>query len=192
MKIENTILTPRPFGTGVADTSTIQYRHPRLEDGAAVWKLVEESRVLDSNSTYLYLLLCHHFSDTCFIGEDDGNIVAFLSAYKPPNNPETIFVWQITVHNDMRRRGVASTMLNLLVDEIMPSGTVAYVEATITPANMASGNLFRSLAAKHRVECLEEVLFTRDSFGDQSHQDEVLFRLGPFNRDYKSEVSAVT
>ena len=106
MKIENATLAARPSAIGVADASAIQYRHPRLEDGAAVWKLVEESRVLDSNSTYLYLLLCHHFFDTCFIGEDDGKIVAFLSAYKPPNNPETIFVWQIAVHDDMRRRGL--------------------------------------------------------------------------------------
>ena len=180
MNTEKTVLAAKPC----ASVPKIQFRHPSLGDGAAIWKMVEESSVLDSNSIYLYLLLCHHFNDTCFIGEYDGKIVAFLSAYNPPNNPETIFVWQIAVHDEMRRCGVASTMLNLLVDEMIVNKTV-YLEATITSSNTASRNLFRSLAAKHGVACNEDILFKRESFGDQAHEDEVLFRLGPFKNYYK-------
>ena len=167
--------------------TVIQYRHPRLEDGAAIWKLVEESSVLDSNSTYLYLLLCHHFSDTCFVAEFNGSIVGFLSSYTPPNDPKSIFVWQIAVHTSMRRRGVALAMLNLLVDE-MAVNEISFLEASVTPSNTASRRLFGAFAKKHHVDCIEETLFTKEQFGEQFHEEEILLRLGPFNKCEKSEV----
>ena len=183
MNTERTALVEKPC----ASDTVIKYRHPRLEDGAAIWKSVEKSNVLDSNSTYLYLLLCHHFSDTCFVAEFNGTIVGFLSSYIPPNNPTSIFVWQIAVHSDVRRRGVALAMLNLLVDEIVVN-EIPFLEASITPSNTASRKLFGTLADNHGVECVEEILFTSESFGKQFHEEEILFRLGPFSRSEKSEV----
>ena len=61
------------------------------------------------------------------------------------------------------------------------------MEATITPSNIASQQLFSSLAAKHGVKCVEEALFRSENFGDHCHEDEVLLRLGPFNCNNEPE-----
>ena len=51
-------------------------RAAEAADGPAIWKLVRDSRVLDLNSLYSYLLICRHFGDTCVVAETSGEDVA--------------------------------------------------------------------------------------------------------------------
>ena len=90
-------------------------RKPRAEDGAAIWKLVRACRPLDENSMYCNLLQCDHFADPCVVAEVHGDVVGWISAYVMPNDPETLFVWQVAVSERMRgaglggRRGAGNT-----------------------------------------------------------------------------------
>ena len=76
---------------------TIHFREPRLEDGGRIHRLIERAGTLDLNSAYLYFLLADHFRSTCAIAEDGENLVGFVTAYRLPDNPDSLFVWQIGV-----------------------------------------------------------------------------------------------
>ncbi|MBI2502305.1 MAG: diaminobutyrate acetyltransferase [Candidatus Latescibacteria bacterium] len=154
-------------------------RKPLLRDGAAICWLVKTSQPLERNSCYAYLLLCQHFPDTCVVAEQNGEIVGFLSAYRPPASPEVIFVWQVAVRQEARGRGVATAMLTELLSR-RACRDISFLEATISPSNRASQALFRSLARQLETQCEEIPLFAADLFGGEAHEEEILFRIGLF------------
>src|SRR5690606_13401955 len=95
--------------------SEIAFRPPALADASRITQLIRRSGPLDLNSQYLYLLLCHHFGETCVVAEQDDSLAGFLSAYRPPRQPDTVFVWQIAVDSGFRGRGVAWSMIQHLL-----------------------------------------------------------------------------
>jgi L-2,4-diaminobutyric acid acetyltransferase len=162
-----------------ADTA-ITLRQPSLQDGAAMYQLVPETPPLDPNSCYAYLLLSTHFADTCVVAEDDGELVGFVSAYRPPTAPDVLFVWQVAVKSTARGQGLAKTMIRTLLERETCHG-VTFLEATVTPSNVASQALFRSLANEHDARCAESCWFPPEAFGAGEHEAEVLFRIGPLH-----------
>lgn len=156
----------------------LTFRTPRVTDASAVWQLSRESGALDENSPYAYLLVCSHFAATSVVVEQDGNLVAFASCYRPPTSPEAVFVWQIAVHASLRGRGVGRAVLDAVLDQ--PANRDAtHVEATVTASNDPSQRLFRSLAADLDAPCHTSVLFPAEAFPSMGHEAELLFRIGP-------------
>ncbi len=159
---------------------TVNLRLPGHNDAREMVRLARESRVLDVNSHYAYLLLCEHFRDTCVVAERDGQAIGFVAAYRLPRRPETLFVWQVSVSSEARGRGLASQMLAELIGRGRASG-IRFLEATVTPSNAASRALFESLAARHNAACRTRLLFPSEVFGAAGeHEPEELFRIGPF------------
>lgn len=117
-------------------------RRPRAEDGAAIWKLVRSCRPLDENSMYCNLIQCDHFADTCVLAEVHGDVVGWVSAYVMPNDPETLFFWQVAVGEQMRGLGLGALMLQSILGRDACNG-VRRVQTTITSENEASWALFR-------------------------------------------------
>ncbi|MGE0821836.1 MAG: diaminobutyrate acetyltransferase [Candidatus Binatia bacterium] len=154
-------------------------REPTLADAATLWQLVRQSGVLDINSPYSYLILCHHFADTCLVAERQGEVVGFVTGYRPPRTPEVVFVWQIGVAHSMRGHGLGLTILEALVRKSMKSG-VTFLEATVTPSNAPSQALFRSVARRFNTQCIETPCFSERLFPESGHEAEYLFRIGPF------------
>jgi L-2,4-diaminobutyric acid acetyltransferase len=126
------------------------------------------------------LLLCTHFADTCVVAEDGDELVGFVSAYRPPTDPDVLFVWQVAVRSTARGKGLAKTMIRTLLERDACQ-SVTFLEATVTPSNVASQTLFRSLAKEHRARCIETCWFPPAAFGTGEHEPEVLFRLGPLH-----------
>lgn len=157
-------------------------RIPRLEDAPGIWNLVCSCKPLDLNSRYAYLLLCHHFADTCVVAEGDSRLLGFLSAYRPPPTPDVIFVWQVAVHADARGQGLGKRMLEELLRRSACEG-VSGLETTVTPSNTASLALFRSLAKRLDTTISKAGLFPEEVFGADAHEEEILYRVGPFNRE---------
>lgn len=154
-------------------------RAPNLNDAKAVHALITASPPLDVNSVYVYLLLAHHFTDTCVVAELNGEILGFVSAYVPPKTPDVLFVWQVAVHERGRGLGLGKSMLQ----EIMRRPGmchIKYVETTVGPDNAASRGMFASLARNANTEINETALFEGHHFGEQAHEDERLLRIGPF------------
>lgn len=154
-------------------------RPPTVADGAAMWELSRGA--VDTNSPYAYLMLCHYFTGTCAIAEIDGAPAAFVTGFCAPDDPETLFIWQIVVGRGGRGRGLGSRLLDHLTDrpEIEP---VRFLEATVTPGNEPSKSLFRSFAARRGAPLEETPLFTAADFPTDAgdHEAEVRFRIGPW------------
>ncbi|PWI43546.1 diaminobutyrate acetyltransferase [Streptomyces sp. ICBB 8177] len=151
---------------------------PTVDDGAALWRIARDSKALDLNSSYSYLLWCRDFARTSVVARaDDGTPVGFVTGYVRPERPETLVVWQVAVDDAYRGRGLAASMLDELTERVTAQG-IRHVETTITPDNDASNRLFTSYGERHGATVEREVLFHGVQFPD-GHDPEVLYRIGP-------------
>ncbi|GIX30520.1 MAG: diaminobutyrate acetyltransferase [Porticoccaceae bacterium] len=161
--------------------SALQLRHPTVEDGLAVWRLVGEAGTLDRNSCYLYLLLCREFADTCVVAERLGEIEGFVTGFRPPRRPEAWFLWQVGVAPQARGQGLAARMVHFLLERLAGTG-VRWLETTVSPGNAASRALFEGVARRLEVPLVEEPLFESRHFpAESNHEPEPLLRIGPFD-----------
>ncbi|HJL19330.1 MAG TPA: diaminobutyrate acetyltransferase [Sandaracinaceae bacterium LLY-WYZ-13_1] len=156
----------------------IRYRGAAPEDGAKLHRLVDEGGVLELNTCYSYVLMCDHFGSTTVVAEHADEPVGFVTAYRPPSHPDTVFVWQIGVDRRMRGRGVARGILQALVKRPACRG-VRYLEATVTPSNTASRRLFQSFARSYGASFEWSECYPGSIFGE-GHEPEELIRIGPF------------
>ncbi|MFF3766621.1 diaminobutyrate acetyltransferase [Streptomyces sp. NPDC001922] len=153
---------------------------PRVEDGAAIWRIARDSKVLDLNSSYSYLLWCRDFAATSVVARDGGGEpVGFITGYIRPERPQTLVVWQVAVDHAQRGRGLAAALLDGLTLRVAGGLGVRSVETTITPDNAPSNRLFTSFAERHGAAVEREVLFDGGMFPDGGHEPEVLYRIGP-------------
>jgi L-2,4-diaminobutyric acid acetyltransferase len=125
------------------------------------------------------MLICTHFRQTSIVLEQDGDIKGLVSGYFDPDIPNTLFVWQVAVDISLRGKGVALQMLKkLLSRDTMRS--VRFIDTTISPSNAASQNLFKRLSSVLNVEVKAQPYFKQELFGGEAHEDEELYRIGPF------------
>lgn len=158
----------------------LTFEKPTVEEGKDMWKLVKHS-TLDLNSSYKYIMMCEYFADTCVVAKENGKVVGFVTAFIPPEQQDMVFVWQIGVDSSQRGKGVASRILNALLEREVCKD-VKYLEATVTPSNKASQSLFRRLAREHNTACVVKECFSEDLFPENGHEEELTFRIGPFNK----------
>ena len=125
------------------------------------------------------MLVCSHFKATSVVVEEAGEIVGMVSGYLDPEHADTLFVWQVAVDASVRGQGVALRMLERLLERKRLEG-IRYIETTISPSNAASQSLFKRLAANLGAKITEAPCFERELFGGEAHEDEHLFRIGPF------------
>lgn len=150
---------------------------PESSDGAALWRLARDSRQLDVNSSYAYLLWCRDFRDTSVVARVGEEVVGFITGYLRPDDPTTLLVWQVAVDERMRGQGVAGKLLDALLDR-QTAREVTHLETTVTADNIASNKMFRSLATRWQAPCHRSELFTTNEFPD-NHDPEFLYRIGP-------------
>ena len=169
------------------DGETIKIRRSRLEygDGGAMWRLARESGVLEENAEYTYHMFSHLFGETSTVADLNGRAVGFVAGFRPPYRQDSLFVWQIAVDEQARGRGLAAAMLHGLIQRLSPR--IHYLEATVTPSNEASMRTFRKIARDLDTNVTEEVLFPGNRFHGPSHEDEVMFRIGPIDPDRVKE-----
>lgn len=161
----------------------LEIRTPGTKDAAQIWQLVRDSGVLDTNSAYLYLLLCRDFSDTCLVACQGETVIGFVSGYRLPRDPTVIFIWQVGVDPRAKRRGIASRLLHELLDRCGGNSLLA-IEATVSPSNVASRRLFESLARSLDVPLtdLSQSGFSESDFPPGDHEAEPRIRIGPLSR----------
>lgn len=158
--------------------SHLTFSKPVLTDAPKIIELVKICEPLELNSPYLYMLLCEHFRATCLIVKAQDEVAGFVSCYCPPDKPDVLFVWQIAVHPSWRRKGLGSAMLRYTLDHHAASCT-RFLEASVTPLNVASRHLFASLARSLGAPHEEKLWFAGTLFDEAGHQDETLHRIGP-------------
>lgn len=160
------------------DDSHVHFRKPQLNDGSALWKLVQATGVLDVNSPYCYLMITHYFQDTSIVAESKQGVVGFISAFMTPGRPDTLFVWQVAVDQSMRRQGIGVAMLQMLLKR-NTCENVRFLETTISADNLPSERMFRRLAQEWRADVEVSEGFPAHAFPESTHENERLFRIGP-------------
>lgn len=162
----------------VTPQNEFTFRAPQASDGPRVHQLISQCPPLDTNSLYCNLLQCLHFAGTSLIAEQHGLIVGFISGYRLPQQPDTLFVWQVAISAQTRGKGLASRMLQELLRR--QQGAVSHLHTTITLNNEASWQTFRRLAANLNAPLNSHELFTRDQHFAGAHDAEHLVHIGPF------------
>ncbi len=159
-----------------------------MEDSPAVYDLVDRCKPLDLNSRYCYMLVCTYFSNTSIVYESDGQVQGLVSGYLDPENRETLFIWQVAVDASLRGKGVALQMLKQLLSRKSLAG-ITRIETTISPSNAASQNLFKRLASDLDTDIEVQTCFTQELFEGEAHEDEELYRIGPFTNTLTKDIS---
>lgn len=157
----------------------ITLRIPRAEDGAALHRLVAACPPLDPNSIYCNLLQCSHFSGTSVAAERNGELMGFISGYIPPEQPDTLFIWQVAVSSAGRGAGLGKRMLKHLLARPQ-CRAVRFLDTTVTPDNKASWGMFESLARDLGAPISSRVFFERERHFGGAHDDEMLVHIGAF------------
>ncbi len=160
------------------DGDAIVFRKPNRADGVAVWDLIAACPPLDRNSVYCNLLQCSDFAGTCVIAERNGQAVGWISAYRPPNDLETMFVWQVAVHETARGVGLAQRMLDHIVDRESARG-VTKLRTTITEANAASWKMFSKFAKSRDAQLEREPWFEHERHFSGRHDTEHRVTIAP-------------
>jgi L-2,4-diaminobutyric acid acetyltransferase len=121
------------------------------------------------------VMWCRDFAATSIVARAEDGICGFITGFGRPEDPGTLFVWQVAVDAAWRGRGLARRML----DRLAGRGT-RVVEATVTPSNTASDRLFASFARERGAVLRRTPLLSADLFPG-GHDPEVLYRIGPLD-----------
>ncbi len=78
-------------------------------------------------------------------------------------------------------------MLLALTERVAREHGVRYMETTISPDNAASQALFKRAFDKLGADCTTRTLFSRAEHFAGQHEDEVLYRAGPFTVSHLEE-----
>lgn len=161
----------------LSNNSSVAFRSPTATDGPHVWALARASETLDLNSPYAYLLMGEHFSASSIVAEKEGELIGFVYGYLPQNQQGTLFAWQVAVSPKAVRQGLAKQMLVELIRQTAAMG-VKRLQATITPSNVASFSLFRSVASQLGSElAVVDNHFSLDHFPGDGHEPESLIEI---------------
>jgi L-2,4-diaminobutyric acid acetyltransferase len=163
---------------GVATTSAdVIIEKPEVADGRELWRIARDSKTLDLNSSYAYLLWCRDFSETSRVARVDGAVAGYVTGYRRPEHPDTLMVWQIAVDAAHRGVGLAARLLDDLLTGCIPGG-VRFLETTVTADNEPSIRTFAALAKRWQANLRRHELFGAEAFPD-GHDAEFLYRIGP-------------
>ncbi|MDP3951873.1 diaminobutyrate acetyltransferase [Microbacterium sp.] len=159
-------------------------RPPRIDEGIELWRIARDSRTLDLNSSYAYVLYARDFASTCRIALVDGVPAGFVIGYRRPEDPSCLFIWQVAVDERFRGLGLAGRMLDDLLHDKAIVPPVHTLQTTITDDNLASQQTFRSLArrwddAPMAVTPLFESAHLTHASDAAHHEPERLYEIGP-------------
>ncbi|WP_432145635.1 diaminobutyrate acetyltransferase [Streptomyces sp. bgisy084] len=180
MSLERTLPAPSVESPDSANQPELKSAHvhldaPRAGEGPALWNLAREARTLDVNSPYFYALWCRDFAASSVVARSAEGIHGFTLAFARPGDPETLFVWQTAVAAAHQGQGLARRMVDHLANH-----RYRFVEATVTPDNMASDRFLSAFARARGATLRREPLFGPELF-PPGHDPEVLLRIGPLN-----------
>lgn len=147
-------------------------------DGAAISALIAACSPLDANSAYCNLLQCTDFADFCVIAEQGAQLMGWVSGYRPPTEPDSLFVWQVAVAAPARGKRLAACLIEQILARPQAAG-VTHVTTTVTGDNQASWAVFEGLARKWGVPLQRSIRFEREAHFGGAHATEWEVRIGP-------------
>lgn len=158
--------------------NNFEFSGPSADDAGPIADLIASCPPLDPNSLYCNLLQCTHFAGTCIKAERAGILEGWISGYRPPEDPEAMFVWQVAVHERARGLGLGVAMLDALLRRPSAAGARRLI-TTVTPSNQPSRRMFAAFA-RSREACVDVLpFFDRERHFAGRHESEELISIGP-------------
>ena len=161
------------------------FRSPSAQDAAAVAALIAACPPLDANSLYCNLLQCTHFASTCVLALRDGRLDGWISGYRPPDQPDAFFVWQVAVHERARGTGLGIAMLEALFSR-PEIADARWLKTSVTPSNRASVRMFEKFAALRGADIRQQPWFDSAAHFGGQHESEDLYAIGPLTPSSQS------
>ncbi|KHT50386.1 diaminobutyrate acetyltransferase [Vibrio sinaloensis] len=152
------------------------FEEPTAEDGDEIFNLIAQCPPLDTNSSYCNFLQSTHFSQTCLLARCDGEVSGFVSGYLKPDDPTTLFIWQVAVSPNHRGRGLAYQMLKSLFAR-KALRNIAAIETTITQENGASWALFKKIDKENGQQGSVSTFLDQTTHFKGKHDTEYLYRI---------------
>jgi len=90
-------------------------------------------------------------------------------------------VWQVAVAPQMQGQGLGARMLDHLRQRCFARSRLRWLETTISPGNDPSRKLFTAFARRHGADCTAATLFSAGDFGESGHEEECLYKIGPWD-----------
>lgn len=91
---------------------------------------------LGVHTPYSYWLVCTLFGDSCFMIKENNKIAGTIFTVR---NKDVIFVWQIGVMEEYRKKGYSQILYNAVLDYARKNGQTK-IQMSIDPENQASLN----------------------------------------------------
>lgn len=152
-------------------------RRASPEDAPAIYRLVKECEAVDSNSLYMYAMWLKEFADYNLVVEKQGQVVAFVTAFSKPSQPDCLFIWQLVARPRHGIPHLGVRMMSRLVDKARARGMKA-IEATISKQNRAVLGVIRKIARLNDATLSESLYLSSDWLSvDDDHDDEHLVTL---------------
>lgn len=102
---------------------------------------------------YIYWMMAKYFPKSNLAAIDDGEVIGYLCAI-PEEKQSCYFIWQIIVAPRMNHKGVATELMNHLL-EVTEKNDISALELTIDKNNKRSREFFGKYAERLGA-CLEE------------------------------------
>jgi L-2,4-diaminobutyric acid acetyltransferase len=161
----------------VYDEKKLFISTPSKKTGLEIHELINRSKPLDLNSSYLYFIQSHYFSKTCAIATYAKEVVGFVSGFISPLNHNTLFIWQVAIDQDFRGRGLALKLIQFILQQ---NNAIEFIETTVTQSNESSLRLFNKLSETLNTQIKREIFLDQQQHFLNQHDSEYLFRIGPF------------
>lgn len=189
MQSENTLLSTTKSNINSKSvespsTAKVSIRPPKSHEASQIHTLISRCKPLDVNSLYCNLLQCSHFSETCSLAHIDGELAGFVSGYIHPNEPHTLFIWQVAVAPEFRGFKLAKRLILDIIKRNHDEHNIKRLHTTITKSNAASWSVFKSVAKELKSEFNQRVLFDQQLHFKDKSQSEWLMDIGPFDANH--------
>lgn len=119
-------------------------RHPTTDDHARVlavmdswWNDFGAAAGSQQRAALLPRLFFQHFTDTSYLLEEDGRLVAFLVGFRSQSQRETAYIHFVGVEPASRRTGVAAYLYDQFCAQARRSGA-SVVRCITSPGNTTS------------------------------------------------------
>ncbi|KUJ76214.1 hypothetical protein AVO45_12940 [Ruegeria marisrubri] len=120
-------------------------RAPTAEDGKTIAALAQRAEQEVVGELLGALAEVGDFGETSIIAELNGEVVGAVLAYVLPYDPQTLFIWQVTVAEGEEGKGLASLMLGQLMRRDA-CADVTRVQTAIPSSDEHAWTLFRRFA----------------------------------------------
>lgn len=158
--------------------ATITFRSPDVSHAAHISSMVKQHDQLDDNSEYIYAIWCTYFAPNTAVALDGNEVLAFITGFRPPSDPQTFFLWQTCAKP---RHGIPNLGVDLIqyAAEREIGRGARTIEASVAVDNKPIKLLMKTLCRRLGGKLETGVLFASDTLsrdGDE-HHEEVLYRI---------------